>query len=280
MRLGIRTRSLLLSIFVLALATPTALGQDRLRPQKRVDPELLRAIAASGDGRADGIVYLQAKADLDPAYSIRDWEKRGQFVLSTLQAVAERSQVRLLQQINTEIRTGDVREFTSYYIVNAVFVRAGTRKAFESIARLPEVRYIEKNKLFPLPEPLDFKTSKTEDIQSAIAWGVTKIEADKVWSQYGVKGQGIVVANIDTGVDWQHAALRNQYRGIGGNHNYNWFDATGAFPLAPGDNAGHGTHTMGTMVGDDGLGNQIGVAPTATWIAARGYSRIPVRRTT
>ncbi len=66
----------------------------------------------------------------------------------------------------------------------------------------------------------------------------------------------------------------NQYRGNNGdgtfNHNYNWFNASGPCSTAPCDTNGHGTHTMGTMAGDDGAGNQIGVAPGATWIAANG----------
>ena len=99
-------------------------------------------------------------------------------------------------------------------------------------------------------------------------------QGDQVWSQYGDKGEGIVVANIDTGVQYDHPALVNQYRGNNGdgtfNHNYNWFDAAGTSPNAPSDGNGHGTHTMGTMVGDDGAGNQIGVAPGVKWIAANG----------
>jgi subtilisin family serine protease len=86
-----------------------------------------------------------------------------------------------------------------------------------------------------------------------------------------------VVANIDTGVQYDHTALVNQYRGnLGGgsyDHNYNWYDPSNicGYPsLIPCDNMGHGSHTMGTMVGDDGAGNQIGVAPGARWIAAKG----------
>ena len=67
------------------------------------------------------------------------------------------------------------------------------------------------------------------------------------------------------------------YRGNNGNgqfeHDYNWFDPSnvcGTPSVEPCDNAGHGTHTMGTMVGDDKRANQIGVAPGATWIAAKG----------
>jgi subtilisin family serine protease len=109
---------------------------------------------------------------------------------------------------------------------------------------------------------------------NALEWGIANINADDVWSQFGVQGEGITIANIDTGVQFDHPALVSHYRGTTGNgtfdHNYNWFDATDNCPAAPCDLNGHGTHTMGTMVGDDGAGNQVGVAPGAKWIAANG----------
>ncbi|GAA3070489.1 hypothetical protein GCM10020254_12850 [Streptomyces goshikiensis] len=96
-----------------------------------------------------------------------------------------------------------------------------------------------------------------------------------MWEQLGVRGEGIVVANIDSGVDYTHPAVNNQYRGKNADgsydHNYNWFDPGGVCAsAAPCDNNDHGTHTMGTMVGDDGGANKIGVAPGAKWIAAKG----------
>ena len=107
-------------------------------------------------------------------------------------------------------------------------------------------------------------------------WGVEKIRADEAWVD-GVLGQGIVVANVDTGVEFTHPALIEQYRGnLGGgdfDHNYNWWDPTGICGDEPCDNVGHGTHTMGTMVGGDGPGPftpDTGVAPGAQWMAAKG----------
>ena len=93
-----------------------------------------------------------------------------------------------------------------------------------------------------------------------------------------MRGENVVVANIDTGVQFDHPALVQQYRGNNGDgtfdHNYNWFDAQKlcGSPSRPCDGGGHGTHTMGTMVGDDGDPgpNQIGVAPRARWIATNG----------
>ena len=49
----------------------------------------------------------------------------------------------------------------------------------------------------------------------------------QVWAM-GATGQGIVYANADTGVQWDHPALKDQYRGWDGqhaDHNYNWHDA-------------------------------------------------------
>ena len=84
-------------------------------------------------------------------------------------------------------------------------------------------------------------------------------------------------------MQFDHPALVRQYRGNNGDgtfdHNYNWFDPAGVCvpSTAPCDNDGHGTHTMGTMVGDDGGANQIGVAPGAKWIAAKGCESTPAR---
>ena len=83
-----------------------------------------------------------------------------------------------------------------------------------------------------------------------------RVNAADAWAM-GFHGEGMVVADNDTGVEYTHPALVNKYRGNlgGGNfdHNYSWWDAWGGAPSpVPVDYDGHGTHTMGTMVGDDG----------------------------
>ncbi|MCS6940072.1 MAG: S8 family serine peptidase, partial [Roseiflexus sp.] len=121
-----------------------------------------------------------------------------------------------------------------------------------------------------LPANLDARCSTDGN---PVCWNIRAIRADRVWNEFGVTGQGVTVASIDTGGLVNHPALRDQYRGALGNgeynHNYNWYDPQGAFP-APTDQNGHGTHTIGTMVGRLANGEQFGVAPGARWIAAQG----------
>jgi subtilisin family serine protease len=88
------------------------------------------------------------------------------------------------------------------------------------------------------------------------------VGADDLWN-LGIRGQGVVVANMDTGVDASHPDLGSRWRG-GTN---SWYDPNGEHPNTPTDVSGHGTWTTGVMVGGDKGGTSIGMAPDAKWIA-------------
>ncbi|WP_405689356.1 S8 family serine peptidase [Streptomyces sp. NBC_01185] len=159
---------------------------------------------------------------------------------------------------------------TSYWISNILKV-TGDKALAQKIAARPEVAAIEADQVLQLPDELPAEQEPQVD---GVEWNLDGINAPKVWNELGVRGDGVVIANIDTGVDHQHSTLMSTYRGLKTDgtyaHDYNWFDATTSCSGdAPCDDHGHGTHTMGTMVGDDHEGNQIGVAPGARWIAAK-----------
>jgi subtilisin family serine protease len=248
-----------------AILTAGATSANAAEQLAEVDGAVLADLAAGGT--AEFIVYLDERADLTTASTIADRTGRLQFVYDQLTATAERSQAGLRAML--EARGVD---FTPFWISNAILVN-GDRALLDRIAAFPEVSHIGPNATVDLVEPVEF--APADDTIQAVEWGVANINADDVWADFGVTGEGIVVANIDTGVQYNHPALVNQYRGnLGGgsfDHNYNWWDPAGiCSPGVPCDNHGHGTHTMGTMVGDDGGSNQVGVAPGAQWMAAKG----------
>ncbi|MFF2652643.1 S8 family serine peptidase [Streptomyces sp. NPDC058045] len=211
-------------------------------------------------------VQLDSEADTSAARKEKTKTGRGRAVLKAKAGYAERTQAGL----RGLLKRADA-PYRSFWISNSLKVTGG-RALAEEIAARPEVASIEADDPIKLPDP---RPGRTEEKVDSVEWNVDRINAPRAWNELGARGDGIVVANIDTGVDYRHPALMGRYRGLKADgsydHAYNWFDpakvCTGG---APCDNHGHGTHTMGTMVGDDHAANQIGVAPGAQWIAAKG----------
>jgi subtilisin family serine protease len=146
----------------------------------------------------------------------------------------------------------------------------GDRNLMEELAARADVARIDANPTIHNPLPTAQGTDTTLQ-PTGVEWNVQRVKAPDVWA-LGFHGEGLVVSGADTGVQWDHPALKNQYRGWDGhqaNHDYNWHDATPDHSPVPIDPHGHGTFTVSEMVGDDGLGNQVGVAPGAKWIACR-----------
>lgn len=134
------------------------------------------------------------------------------------------------------------------------------------VAQIPPVREVPVDEHLSLNDAGRGAASPNQE-EASLPWNIRLINADKVWKM--TRGEGVVVANIDTGVDFLHPLLLHQYRGFNHTtgkvgHEYHWFDPEGKAPL-PVDFHGHGTHTMGTMVG-----REVGIAMGAKWIAAQG----------
>ncbi len=257
----------------LAVATAVILGITAqpvvawaAEPSASVSKELLAELQAKGS--TDFIVYLHEQAELSGAAKLADSKARAVSVYQQLTGTADRTQ----RGLKADLAASGAK-YTAFWIANVLRV-TGDRSLVDSIAKRAEVERIELSHSYQLVKPQPAEPVGKAGI-NAIEWGLTNIEAPRVWTEFGVRGEGLVIASIDTGVQYNHPALVGKYRGNLGNgnfdHNYNWFDPTRLCSgTDPCDNNGHGTHTVGTMVGDDGAGNQIGVAPGAKWIAAKG----------
>jgi serine protease AprX len=229
--------------------------------------------------QAEFFVVLADRADLSPAANLPTKAEKGRFVYQTLREKAQRTQGPILEWLHERNI-----ENQSFYIVNVILVK-GTREIAAALAARPDVARVEGNPHIqnPLPQPETVEESPQQPASGArpatVEPGIQYTHAPDVWS-IGFMGEGIVVASADTGVRWTHNALKPHYRGWDGqnvDHDYNWHDSIhdsvsnpcGNDSPEPCDDVAHGSHTTGTMIGDDGAGNQIGMAPAAKWIGCR-----------
>lgn len=208
-------------------------------------------------------VILKDQADLSSVRQIADIDERRTAAYQTLTAHANQSQAGLRKAFDA---VGV--EYTPYYLVNALEVRGGTLVRLFLFTR-PEVdRVIPSPRLRPAPVVEALAMSGAESPPSETQWNVTMIGADKVWNEFDATGEGIVVGQSDSGVDGTHPELAERYRGNASGDEYNWFDPWNHKP-SPYDDGGHGTHTLGTILGQNG----IGIAPGATWIGCVNLNR-------
>ncbi|EQB37268.1 hypothetical protein M948_01665 [Virgibacillus sp. CM-4] len=197
-------------------------------------------------------------------------------VISELKTTALESQENVKAFLEEQESKGNVEKFKSYHIVNGMAVTA-TKKVAEKIASFAEVEKIlpnEERELYDVT--IDKEAGEVASELANIEWNVERVGAPSVW-EMGFDGTGTVVASIDSGAQWDHPALQEKYRGYNAetgevDHTYSFFDATADEEEAY-DDHGHGTHVTGTMVGSEPDGsNQIGVAPGAKWISAKGLN--------
>ena len=259
---------ILLSLLLAGLSTPAVTSPLAQGPMisvadlPKVDPAVLDQLAV--DGETEFYVILAVRADLSGAAALPTKVAKTTYVFNLLRETARQTQPPLTRYLDQQ-----GLDYRAYYIANMIEV-TGDRSAVEWLAARPDVARISVPP-DPHQEPVIHDAAPQPERVSAIEWNITRVHAPDVWAM-GYHGEGMVVAGNDTGVDYTHPALVNQYRGnLGGgnfNHNYNWWGGAGS--PAPVDGDGHGTHTMGTMVGDDGGANQVGMAPGAQWIACAG----------
>ena len=208
-------------------------------------------------------VILKDQADLSSVSQTQAIDQRRVAAYQTLTEHANETQADLR---NTLDSFGV--DYTPYYLVNALEVRGGTFVRLFLLTR-PEVdRVISSPRLRPASQNEAPVVSGAASPPGGIGWNVTMIGADKVWQEFGVRGEGVVVGQSDSGADVNHPELKESYRGNTGGNDYNWFDPWTGEP-APFDSNGHGTHTLGTIVGQNG----IGIAPDATWFACANLVR-------
>jgi uncharacterized repeat protein (TIGR01451 family) len=229
----------------------------------KIEPQVIDELEKSGN--TDFFVWMIERADISAASELDTQIQKRQFVYDAVRSTAVRSQSNLRKFLDEK-----TVHYRPFYIANKILIYQGDLELLYKVAARPDVEKITANHSYQVLDPS--LISVEIDQPAVIEPNLTFVNADDVWSM-GITGQGTVVAGNDTGIDETHPALMFQYRGCVDpplcttwDHNYNWWDATGTYPDNPYDGHNHGTYTTGIMVGDDGAGNQIGMAPGAWMI--------------
>lgn len=207
-------------------------------------------------------VIFKDQADVSAAAQIANYGERRAFVFNTLTRHANQTQSDLR-------RTLDLFgiHYTPYYLVNALEVDADFPLQWWLASRADVARVLPAPVLRPLPQNPNAERGTETSPPPEPEWNLTLIGADQVWQELGVRGAGVLVGQSDSGVDGTHPELAVQYRGRAGSNDYNWLDLWN-HTASPIDADGHGTHTLGSI-----LGKTVGVAPGAEWIACVNLAR-------
>ncbi len=236
----------------------------------------------------------QAQRKVEKAFAMPMGPKRREYVAKTLIDNMMKSQQPLWDTLDGLKAAGHVDSYQPLWIQNAIIVR-GDSEAETVMSHAAGVAQAVRSATFALGKPAfeaetlsggsavsnQPMTDPASQPQGApgkgkqakgLLWDVSRMGAPKGWAQ-GLTGKGVVVGVVDTGVDTEHPAILKNYRGYNvrlgqSSHTANWFDSTGQ-SAQPIDEAGHGTHVAGKILGGYGQA-KIGMAPDATLIAARG----------
>lgn len=218
-----------------------------------IAPELEKILRQSPDTARIAVIAQTARqADLNALSAQTTYDEK----IALLKSVAAQAQPEFVRFLTAQ----DARDIRGFWLVSRVAFKA-TPAVIRAAAQRPDIASIGDDARVRID---DTRSTSPAD---ATEWNISKVQADSCWAE-GYDGAGVVVGNIDTGIEAAHPAFGNRWRAQNG-----WFDAVNGQP-DPYDDNNHGTHTMGIIAGGDGLGpfaKDIGVAPGATIIAAKGF---------
>lgn len=293
--------ALILSPYASVLATPSIASANQSdvndvqreladRASEKIDEEVVRAfrqdqhvsVLIEMEEQVDTAVAAQQGLQSVGSNATPHQQQRAisNSVYNALRSTATDTQAATVSLLEAAEEEGNVIEYEGYYIMNVVAATLD-RDTLRTLSYRPEISRIKLDEFIELDLP-EVSSEEIEATDDNVEWNIDRIGAPDVWDDIGVTGEGITVGIIDSGTDWTHEALQENWRGYNPDDPENsdpygnWFDAVEGQDM-PYDLASqpHGSHVMGTILGqgpDDE--NKIGVAPDANWISARAFSAL------
>ena len=251
--------------FLLLLAVSSVMGFS----QAVIDPVLGEEMNRRNDAeQIKVIVIMKSQYDRTQLNRRADYfvtrAERREFVVNELKDFAAASQYDLRRSLAEMERNGLVTEPNVLWMANALYFDA-TKAAIQELARRNDIEIIgfamEHNWIPDGEEPRP--ASATREITQ----NIIKVGANQVW-ELGYTGEGVVVAVIDTGVNYNHVDLADHLWEGGPDFPHHGYDVFN-HDNDPMDDQGHGSHCAGTVCGDGTGPSQTGMAPDATLMCVK-----------
>ena len=237
--------------------------------QAVIDPLLSEEMARRNDDEKINVIVIM-KSQYDRAQMNRQANyfatrsERREFVVNELKAFAEATQFDLRRSLDEMRRNDMTTEPTVLWMANALGLSAN-KAAIADLARRNDIEIIgfdiERNWI------PDGEEATPASATREITPNVTQVGANQVWD-LGYTGEGIVVAVIDTGVNYNHLDVADHLWDGGTEFPHHGFDVYNN-DNDPMDDHGHGSHCSGTVLGDGTAGSQTGMAPDATLMCVK-----------
>ena len=237
--------------------------------QAVIDPLLSEEMTRRSDDEKIKVIvimksqYDRAQMNRRADYYVNRSERR-EFVVNELKAFADASQYDLRHSLAEMQRNDMTTEPVVLWMANALYFDA-TKAAIQDLAYRNDIEIIGFAREYNwIP---DGEEATPAMATREITQNVIQVHANQVW-ELGYTGQGVVVAVIDTGVNYHHVDLADHLWDGGSdfpNHGYDVYNHDND----PIDDMGHGSHCAGTVCGDGSGASQTGMAPDATLMCVK-----------
>ena len=242
-----------------------------------IEKDLQEVMNEKGDELISINIVFKAQMDSeklnDRVANIDSKKARREMVMEELKMFSEKSQQEVVSIIRDEERNGRSSGIVCHWLSNSITCNA-TREVIDILSQRDDILVIGYNsdKSAVLTENGKLKTENlyNEKAEPEITSNVSQVNAPDVW-EMGYTGEGVLVAILDTGVNYEHPDLADHLWDGGSqypNHGYNSYD--GSTDVM--DRRGHGTHCAGTICGDGTNGKQTGIAPNVTLMCVKALN--------
>lgn len=246
------------------------MAQNPAKLSNELQEELSKRTASNEQFRITIIMAEEYDQDL-MAQQIKRLDKKNRraFVIEELQRFAEGSQASLMLTLQEGVKKGTVKALNSFWIFNGISC-VTNRETIAALSERQDIAFIESDEIRNMLPEEEQPVVESEP-KRGLAWHISQVHADQVWTYNGASGYdgtGVVVAILDTGVNYEHTDVADHMWDGGEQYPLHGWDFIND-DNDPMDDQGHGSHCAGITAGDGTSGTQTGIAPNATVMALK-----------